>query len=249
MTSPTENESSIERVPSTPETPGNNGSDSPTTPDIPDWLDWLLGGLVAVSGLLLALAGGFVFVLDDRERVESVVAADEFQVEGMTEPEFVELTLALLPWLAGGLVVTGLAMAILGGGYIVHRRRVRNRATASEQTSNYLAHALLGTVVSAVTSFVPMSPVIGGGVAGYLERGDTERTISVGAASGVLLSAPFFIVGLFAAAGLVSGFASIEDGGFGVMVAALVVIGGLISLGITVGLGAVGGWLGGKLAE
>lgn len=249
MTPPTANDPPTERTPTNPDTSENIESDSPTTPELPSWLDWLLGGLVTVGGLLFALAGVFVFIVADRERIEAAVAADEFQVEGMTEPEFVELTLSLLPWLAAGLVLTGLAMAILGGAYIVHRRRVRNRAMAGEQTSDYLAHALLGAVVSAVTSFVPLSPILGGGVAGYLERGDSERTMSVGAASGVLMSAPFLVVGLFAVGGVAMGFASIEGGGFGAMVAALVAVGGLISLGVTVVLGAAGGWIGGKLAE
>lgn len=248
MTPPTETDPDATRAPRDPETTGDINSESPSTPDVPGWLDWLLGGLVTVVGLLFALAGAVVYVGGNREQIEAVVGAEGFQVEGMTEPEFVEFMLSLLPWLAAGLVLTGVAMAILGCAYIVHRRRARNRAAGGEPTSNYLAHALLGAVVSAVTSFVPLSPLIGGGLAGYLERGDSERTISVGAASGVLLSAPFFVIGLFAAAGLASGFASIE-GGFGTMIAAFVIIGGLISLGVTVGLGAAGGWIGGKLAE
>lgn len=227
------------------------GSDStdPDVPDIPGVLDWVLGGLVAFGGLLFALAGFLVFTVPDRENVETVVATEDFQVEGMTEPEFVELTLATLPWIAAGLLLTGLAMIVLGGAYIVHRRRARNRAATGTPTDDYLAHALLGAVVSAVLSFIPFSGIIGGGLAGYLERGDSERTISVGAASGVLMSAPFLVLGLFVTAGLIAGSTAIDNGGFAVVNAVAVIGGGLVSLGIATALGAIGGWIGGKLAE
>ena len=221
----------------------------PDVPDIPSILDWILGGLVAFVGLLFALAGLFLFLVPDRENVETAVASEGFQVEGMTEPEFVDLTLTLLPWLAAGLLLTGLAMTVLGGAYIVHRRRVRDRAATGKPTDNYLAHALLGAVVSAVLSFIPISGIIGGGLAGYLQRGESERTVSVGAASAVLMSAPFLVIGLFVAAGLIAGSTAISDGGFAVINAVVVIVGGLLSLGIATALGATGGWIGGKLAE
>lgn len=222
---------------------------NPDVPSVPASVDWILGGLVVVVGLLFAVAGLLLFVVPDRERIEAMVAPGAVRVEGMTKPEFVEVTLSLLPWLAAGLVLTGLVMAVLGGAYVVHRRRVRERAAAGDPVSNYPAHALLGAVVSAMTSFVPLSPVIGGGLAGYLERGDSERTTSVGAASAAVMSAPFLVLGLFAAAGLAAGFAAIGDGGLGGTMAVVVVVAGLASLGVTVLLGAGGGWVGGRLAE
>lgn len=236
--------------------PGSNatagsGRDDPTTPDVPDVpavLDWILGGLVIFGGLLFGLAGWLVFAVAGREQVETVVASEGFQVEGMTEPEFVELTVTLLPWVAAGLAVTGLAMVVLGIAYVVHRRRVHRRAAAGEAVSHFPAHALVGAAVSVVTSFVPFSPLVGGGVAGYMERGDSTRTTSVGAASGAVMSAPVFVVALFTAAGVASGFGAIGEAGGGV-VAAIVVVGAVASLAFTVGLGALGGWIGGKLAE
>lgn len=227
----------------------DSDSTYPDVPDVPGVLDWVLGGLITVGGLLFAFAGLLVYTVATRETVEAVVSAEDFQVEGMTEPEFIEVTLSMLPWLAAGLLLTGLAMTVLGVAYLVHRRRVRRRAARGEPTSDYLAHALLGGVVSALTSFIPFSGVIGGGVAGYLERGDSHRTISVGAMSAVVMSAPFLILGLFVAAGLVAGFAAIGDSGFGAVVAVAVIVGGLFSLGFAVALGAAGGWLGGELAE
>lgn len=228
---------------------GDTGTANPDVPDVPAILDWILGGFVVVVGLLFAIAGLIVYALPTRESVETVVASEEFQVDGMTEPEFVEVTLALLPWVAVGLLLTGLAMLGLGVAYLVHRRRVHARAAAGEPTSDYPAHALLGAMVTVLTSFVPFSGLIGGGVAGYLERGDSHRAISVGAASGVVLSAPFLVLSLFTAAGLVAGFAVIDQLVLGAFVAVAVIGSVLFSFVIVVALGALGGWLGGKLAE
>lgn len=55
-----------------------------------------------------------------------------------------------------------------------------------------LLNAVIGAVVTVLTSFVPVSPVIGGAVAGYLQRRDG---LSVGALSGVLAAIP--LVALF----------------------------------------------------
>lgn len=70
-----------------------------------------------------------------------------------------------------------------------------------------LVDALLGAVVSIVLSFLPFSPVLGGGVAGYLHR---EEGAKVGALSGVLASIPlagilFLLVGFFTIVPVVGG--------------------------------------------
>lgn len=253
MSSPTDDDDpTTERTtPNSDATAGSehDGSTNPDVPEVPAVLDWILGGFVILGGILFGLAGGFVFAYVDREQIEALVAPDAVQVEGMTKPEFVDLTVALLPWIAAGLLVTGLAMAAFGVAYVVHRRRVHRRAAAGEAVSHYPAHALVGAAVSVVTSFVPLSPLVGGGVAGYLERGDSTRTASVGAASGVVMTAPFFLLALFAAGGAGSGFEALGEGDFGGVAAAIVVVGALASLAFTVGLGALGGWIGGKIAE
>lgn len=252
MTPANEDDLTTGSPPARSDTAEDVDGDDPTNPDVPDVpgvLDWILGGLIVLGGLLFALAGAVAFTVIDRERLETAVTAEDVDIEGMTEPEFVELVMSLVTWIGAGLVVTGLAMVVLGAAYVVHRRRVRERAAAGEPTSDFIAHALVGAMVSGVTSFVPFSPVIGGGLAGYLERGDSERTISVGTASAVLMSAPFLVLGLFGAAGLTSGFAAIDDGGPGAVMAVVVVVAGAFSLGFAAVLGAVGGWIGGKLAE
>ena len=112
-------------------------------------------------------------------------------------------------------------------------------------------NALIGAVVSVVLSFVPFSPVIGGAVAGYLEGGDRSQGLRIGGYSGAIAAIPLVLL-----AGVV-----IILGTFGVIVApgeAVRTLLGVLLLGVlvvvvigayTIGLGAVGGYIGVILAE
>jgi hypothetical protein len=109
-------------------------------------------------------------------------------------------------------------------------------------------NALLGGVASIALSFIPFAPVLGGAIAGYLQGGTRNDGLRVGAFSGVVAAIPlaFFFVfvtvlfGAYSAAGNPGGEA------FGGIVAfLLVVVFALVITAIyTVGLGALGGWLG-----
>lgn len=113
-----------------------------------------------------------------------------------------------------------------------------------------LPNAVIGAVVTVLTSFVPVSPVIGGAVAGYLQQRDGP---TVGALSGVFAAIPLVAVfGLFLAAfaaflgfGTPTGLFAIPPvfGLLGLLLlfAVLVVISAL--------LGALGGLLGVYLYE
>ena len=112
-----------------------------------------------------------------------------------------------------------------------------------ERTPNTAFNALIGGVVTAATAlFVPLSPALGGAVAGYLEGGGTDAGLKVGALSGLVALVPLLllvpvvllfvpVVGPRGAAGLlvVAAFAA------------------LLVAAYTVGLGAVGGVLGAYL--
>ncbi len=105
--------------------------------------------------------------------------------------------------------------------------------------SNTLRNALIGAVVSVLLGMIPFSPVLGGGVAGYLEGGDSRTGIRVGAIAGVIAAVPltlFVIVGVVVAA-------FVPDGGvFGFLVLILGVIVGVIAY--TAVLSGVGGLVG-----
>jgi hypothetical protein len=110
-----------------------------------------------------------------------------------------------------------------------------------------LVNAVLGAVISVVlTPLVPFAPVVGGTLAGYLEGGDRDAGLRVGALSGGIALVPLFLLGIL----LASVFLFVLSGGFGVPRAAgglgLVVLsfGAAFVAVYTIGLSAVGGWLG-----
>lgn len=60
---------------------------------------------------------------------------------------------------------------------------------------NTLLNALIGAVVTVFTAFfVPLSPVLGGAIAGYLEGESAESGLRVGALSGAIALVPLFII-------------------------------------------------------
>ncbi len=58
-------------------------------------------------------------------------------------------------------------------------------------------NAVVGGVVTIVFSWLPLSPVLGGGVAGYLQRGNHREGAKAGGLSGLLAAVPLFLSLLF----------------------------------------------------
>ncbi|WP_435065220.1 DUF5518 domain-containing protein [Halobaculum sp. EA56] len=118
---------------------------------------------------------------------------------------------------------------------------------SSLASGDSLKHALVGAVVSLVTFFLPFSPVLGGGVAGYLHGPHRGAGAKVGGLSGVFAAVPGAVLGTLIASvfviagpgqrsGILVAFAF-----FLVILAVTVVYGGI--------LGAVGGFVGAFLNE
>jgi len=112
----------------------------------------------------------------------------------------------------------------------------------SDSTSGYgtWLNALIGGIVGIVLSFVPLSTVLGGAVAGYLEDNPPERSLRVGVLAGIVMFVPFALFVVVAL--LFFGFAG-APAFFGVV--GLFVL--LFSAVYTIGLGALGGYLGAYL--
>jgi hypothetical protein len=99
-------------------------------------------------------------------------------------------------------------------------------------------NAILGGLVGIVLAFLPFSTVLGGGVAGYLEGGDPKAGLRVGTLAGLIMVVPFVLIMFFAL--FLLGFAGIPRaiGIVGVLALVFVAV-------YTIGLGALGGYLGG----
>lgn len=109
-----------------------------------------------------------------------------------------------------------------------------------------LLNALIGAVVSVVLAFLPFSPVLGGAVAGYLQRGPRSEGLRIGAYAGAIAAIPI-ILG-FALFGSVFFIGALFEptAAFGFVVLLFVLAMGLV---YTVGLSALGGYLGSYVAE
>jgi hypothetical protein len=109
-----------------------------------------------------------------------------------------------------------------------------------------LINAIIGGIASVVLSFIPFSPLFGGGLAAYLQGGTRNDGLKVGAYSGIVAGLPIAAIGgLFV---ILFGFGAVGAGGEaagGFVIFILLVLAGLAaSLAYTVILGAAGGFLG-----
>lgn len=107
---------------------------------------------------------------------------------------------------------------------------------------NTTINALVGAVVTLVVSFVPFSPILGGAVAAYLSDATTDEAVRIGSISGAIATIPMILFGLFFVSILSFGTA---PGGF----TSFVVFIGVFAVLYTVGLSALGGYLGAYLTE
>lgn len=127
--------------------------------------------------------------------------------------------------------------------------RPSGRRDRSDEGTGFWVSAVLGAVVSVVASFVPFSPVLGGGVAGYLHRGTREEGARVGAASGVLAAVPLVAVLtlVFGALGFLTVVENAAAGALLFLAVLLVAVGATLVL--SAGLAALGGYLGAYVRE
>ncbi len=121
-------------------------------------------------------------------------------------------------------------------------RRKRSR-------SGTLTNGFLGAVVTVVFSFIPFSPVLGGAVAAYLQKGDGNESLRVGAISGLMAAAPLVLIITF-----VFGFLSLIPLAEGEPVATgffwlILLFGAGVILVYSVGLSAAGGFVGHVILE
>lgn len=124
------------------------------------------------------------------------------------------------------------------------------QSTSSKSDSNRspVLNAVIGGIAGVVLSFVPLSPLLGGGIAGYLQHGTRENGLKVGAWAGLVMLVPFIFIGvllmMLLGLGGISATYGLHMGSTPIAFAFL----GLFLIGLsaiyTVGLSALGGYLG-----
>ena len=116
-------------------------------------------------------------------------------------------------------------------------------ASLADRDTSTAVNGLLGGLVGVVLSFVPLSTVLGGAVAGYLEGGRPEDGLKAGAIAGLVMFVPIaFVLYLFLLIVLGLGGAPTAFG-----IAGIVVL--FVSLLYTLGFGILGGYLGTYLRD
>ncbi|WP_247731093.1 DUF5518 domain-containing protein [Halovivax limisalsi] len=219
----------------------------------PAIVDWILGGLIVLAGLF-AVAGGIALAaFVDRAAIVDGVESGEVTVmlgtEELSPADSVAVTEAVVRWTELGLVVTGAALVVAGVAFVVLRRRAHNRATGADPADSDATAAVIGAVATALFSFAaPVAPVIGGAVAGHLVHDDSGRSIGVGALAGLLPALAIAIPSGFVLAGLVDGLLAVGEGGWASLLAVVLVLTVLFVAVVSAALGAVGGYVGGRLA-
>ena len=218
-------------------------------PTYPEFIDWLIGAAIALTGLVLLVGGSAIVLLVDRELIaqdiEDTAEPVMIGTRELTDEEMIQLAGTVIDWTGVGLLLTGITLLIVGVGYVLIRHRAYRRHAEGESMEMFLGHAFLGGVVTVLVSFIPLSPVIGGGIAGFLERAVSERAVSVGAVSGLIPTIPIIILMVFVIGGAAAALLELGEGPLAIFMV-IIVLFTAIALGLFgAGLGAVGGYLGG----
>ena len=208
-------------------------------------LDWFVTAVLVLGGLLVGSLGFLLNATANRAEIAELVAEGTIQSTVLSDPELVDITYAMAWWGGVGLAVVGLLMLVGGVAFFIYRRRERQRRTetgvaAPDTTTN----AIVGAVVTSVTSFVPLSPILGGIVAGYLQRGERADGARVGGLSGLVAAVPIallFVSLIIGLVGVSTEFGAGVEAGF---VAIVLVVAAIVASLYLVALSAIGGYLG-----
>jgi hypothetical protein len=212
---------------------------------VPAAVDWLIGIFVGLFGLAVSGAGLNILLRVDRTLIADTVRSDDFEVNGLTEAEFIDAAVPFVDWFAAGLVLTGLLLIVGVGVFVVKRRQTRRRISREGgTTATFWACTVYGAAVTILTSFIPGSAIAGGGAAAYLYD---DGAIRIGAVSGLLGSLFTVPITLFVIAGLLAGAAAIGEVTVAALLVTIIAVGELFTVGLTVGFGTLGGYVADRL--
>lgn len=231
--------------------PGGHDAVGGRPASYPWFVDWVVAGVLALGGLALVVAGIVVFVTVTPGVVADAVADGSLQSDTFSGQALVDVTSATVHWGSIGLLLSGLLTWGLAAVFLVQRRRSSgaNDHLSGDGPSSSSANAIRGAVASLLLSSVPFSPVLGGVLAGSLERRDAAGNARIGALSGILFALVPAIVAAFAAGGVVLGAQAAGESPTGALVAGVVFVGLAFSFVTSGAAGAIGGYLGGRFSH
>lgn len=201
-------------------------------------IDWILAVLLIFLGLGITGIGGLLVSITDREWFEELVAEGTIESDIITEAELVDAMVAFSWWGGMGIVLAGVVMVLGGIAFGVARRRI-DRMDEGAETPTFVANALIGAAITVLVSFIPLSGLLGGGVAGYLETADSWNGALVGATAALVLAVPVAVAAVVLSIGLI-----IEDL---VILALGLLLGLMFTVAFSMGISAIGGAIGSYL--
>lgn len=224
-------------------------SSSPDSGSIPAFVDWLVGAGIALVGLVLTGVGSVLTTVADRDLITDAVRDFGTQSTFLTEQETIDVAVPTLHWTGIGLLVAGLVLLVGAAAYVYSQRRARQRAGVEGRVGGLRANAVAGAVAALVLSFVPFSQALGGAIAGYLEASVSGKSTRAGAASGLVGVLPALVIVPFVLVGIAGGASAIGDQGLTLMIGGVVFVALLFGTALAAGLGALGGYVGGAMAD
>lgn len=224
-------------------------SSEPDDGSVPAVVDWLVGAGIALVGLFLAAVGTIVRSVGERDLLAEVVSEFGTQSTFLTEAERIDFAVPTLQWTGIGLLVAGVVLVLAAVAYVYYQRQAQRRAGVDGRVGSFRANAITGAVAALVFSFVPFSQALGGAVAGYLEHGVSGKSTRAGAASGVVGVLPALVIVPFVLVGISNGAGAIGEQGLTLFVGGIVLAALVFGTALAAGLGALGGYVGGAMAD
>jgi hypothetical protein len=215
---------------------------------LPEFVDWLAGAVIAIGGLALLVGGSVLTLVVDRALIEEEIEAGRITVivfeRELSEPEMLSFTLDVVNWTGLGLVISGVGLVTFAVWYVIARHRAHGRVEAGDSAGSFLSNAVVGAVTTTVLFFIPFSPLVGGGVTGYLEGQRSNRAVSAAGLAGFLAMAPLVILLVCVGVGLYTGLAGVGDAGYGLVTAVAMLFATLFVAAYGAGVSALGGFVG-----
>lgn len=219
---------------------------------VPDYVDWLVAGFIALAGLTLTTAGSVLLVVFDEELLAEEIGAGRITVvtveRSLTDAEAVSLATDVVNWTGLGLLVTGIGLVVFAVAYGIMRYRVHREADCTTPSQHARHAAVCGAAVTALLSFLPFSQVFGGGVAAYLDRPGSGRSIRNGALSGVLAAVPAVVILAFVTVGVFTGLSGLGETSLRTLSVVVMTGSAVFAIAFSAGLGGLGGYVGDWLA-